>query len=266
MEAAEASQPEDDQPCSPGSATRGGERLGKFDETGKVSVWPGNTIICPFPVEHPLAQAMLAMNRMIASDYSTYMTTTPPSSYHMTILGGVDPEQRQKNRLPIGITAEMPPETVNERLTERLSRAVFDIPDPIEMQIDPDRYHAPITGTPLRPANAAIASGLYDLRRQIAEVLQFQPDDLTHYMFHATYAYRFRSIPFGVKWGLRKAVHQWRRNAADRLGSFTIPGPVFCSFETMFAFKPLLPLRSHGPRPHTSSQGHDINCEGECPG
>lgn len=233
----------EDPHCAPEPEPGHGDRQGKFDENGRMRIWPGNTTICPFPLTHPLAQAMLEMNRLVTTQYAAYIAPTPSSSYHMTILGGVDPEQIQKGTLPVGIAPSIPLDTSNRILCERLARERFDIPEKIEMEIDPDRHHAPLVGAPLRPANAAIATALYDLRRQIAECMQFHPDDLMRYMFHATYGYKYRHLPYHLKPGLRSAVHEWRRAASERLGVFTVPAPVFCSFDTMGAFTPLLALQ-----------------------
>ncbi|WP_084294730.1 DUF1868 domain-containing protein [Asaia prunellae] len=88
--------------CDSGLRPGGGDRQGKFDADGKPRFWPGNTIICPFGSSHPLAHAMLDTNTLIQRDWSAYITPTPPSSYHMTVLGGVDAEQVAKANWPEG--------------------------------------------------------------------------------------------------------------------------------------------------------------------
>ncbi|WP_025885962.1 hypothetical protein [Asaia prunellae] len=111
------------------------------------------------------------------------------------------------------------------------------------MEIDADRFHAPLVGVPLRPSSPAMATSLYDLRRQLAEVIGFHPDNLMSFMFHATYGYKIRHVPRSLKDVLRREVHSWRRDYAEKLGTIIVPAPVFCSFETMFAFTPLLALQ-----------------------
>ncbi|GGC31715.1 DUF1868 domain-containing protein [Asaia siamensis] len=228
--------------CDAGTKPEGGDRQGKFDAKGQPLIWPGNTIICPFNAADPLAQAMLDMNSLIEREWREYITPTPPSSYHMTILGGVDPEQQAKANWPSGINTALPIADTASILRDRLASRRFDIPETIEMEIDADRFHAPLVGVPLRPANAAMATALYDLRRQLAEAIGFHPDNLMTFMFHATYGYKIRHVPRAQKDVLRRQVHNWRRENADKLGTIVIPPPVFCSFETMFAFKPLLTL------------------------
>ncbi|CDG39388.1 hypothetical protein ASAP_1343 [Asaia bogorensis] len=224
----------------------GGDRQGKFDAQGKPLYWPGNTTICPFAETHPLSVAMLDMNALIRRDWSDHIVPTPPSSYHMTILGGVDPEQKAKNNWPSGISPSVTIEQTTAILRDRLASKAFEFPEKIEVEIDADRFHAPLVGVPLRPANAAMATALYDLRRQLAEAIGFHPDNLMSFMFHATYGYKIRHIPHTQKAPLRKAVHEWRRVTAEKLGTIEIPPPVFCRFETMFAFTPLLALSRKG--------------------
>ncbi|GAB6854571.1 hypothetical protein JCM15831A_15950 [Asaia astilbis] len=186
---------------------------------------------------------MLELHDLIQRDWSSFIALTSPSSYHMTLLGGVDAEQKAKKNWPTGIpeTTSIPDTALLIR--DRLAARRFDIPEKIEMEIDADRFHAPLVGVPLRPANAAMATALYDLRRQLAEAISFRPDDLMTFMFHATYGYRYRHIPRSQKDVLRMEVHQWRRQNAEKLGTLLIPPPVFCSFETMNAFQPLLTLK-----------------------
>lgn len=236
--------PEKEAPaCDTGIKPEGGDRQGKFDAKGQPLIWPGNTIICPFNAADPLAQAMRDMNQLILREWREFITPTPPSSYHMTILGGVDPEQKAKGNWPTGINTTLPIANTAPIIRDRLAAIRFDIPEKIEMEIDADRFHAPLVGVPLRPANAAMATALYDLRRQLAEAIGFHPDNLMTFMFHATYGYKIRHIPRSQKDVLRRQVHGWRREYADKLGVITIPPPVFCSFETMFAFLPILPLQ-----------------------
>ncbi|MFC0500690.1 DUF1868 domain-containing protein [Asaia krungthepensis] len=240
--------PEDKEPScdGPPMPEGGGDRQGKFDAQGKPLLWPGNTTICPFAETHPLSVAMLEMNALIRRDWSDHIVPTPPSSYHMTILGGVDPEQKAKNNWPSGISPSVTLAQTTPILRERIAATTFDFPEKIEMEIDADRFHAPLVGVPLRPANAAMATALYDLRRQLAEAIGFHPDNLMSFMFHATYGYKYRHIPHTQKAPLRRAVHEWRRVTSEKLGIIEIPAPVFCSFETMFAFTPLLPLLHKG--------------------
>lgn len=232
--------------CDAGPDDKGGDRLGKFDASGKPLFWPGNTIICPFEESAPLARAMSALSQQIQRDWSGFITPTPSSSYHMTILGGVDPEQKAKGNWPSGISETASRNDIDAIIRSRLAARTFDFPEHIEMEIDAERFHAPLVGVPLRPASAAMATALYDLRRQLAEAIAFHPDNLMSFMFHATYGYKIRHIPHGQKATLRNIVHEWRHATAGKLGIIQIPAPVFCSFETMYAFTPLLTLARKG--------------------
>lgn len=96
--------PGTDQPfCASATRPQGGDRQGKFDATGTPLFWPGNTIICPFGEADPLARAMLELHDLIQRDWSSFIALTSPSSYHMTLLGGVDAEQKAKKNWPTGI-------------------------------------------------------------------------------------------------------------------------------------------------------------------
>lgn len=219
---------------------------GKFSATGDVLPWAGDTIICPLPFNSPAFHEMLNINAEVTRYFRDYIAATPPSSYHMTIYGGADPQRRAAHLWPTGEALDAPIANINQALLERLQSQRFEYPTPIRMRVDTDENLKGLTYIPLVAADTAERATLYQLRRDIAHTTGLITPNIETFRFHITFGYPFRTMPENIAASFRSASLEWRQKLAARSPSIELPAPLYCRFTDMFAFEPLLTLPRKG--------------------
>lgn len=199
---------------------------GKFATDGTVQVWQGNTLVCHVPPDSAAHDAIRALQEEVKmSRFARFFTFLPPSSFHMTVLGGMSPgfEPRGPRR-----------DTVSAELLKTVEGLTFPATRQARVAELYCGHSLTMTGTgpdgdsPLRAERDALraATGI-------------NPADYDDHVFHITLAYP-------VEWLTRPTAEALVAFSADLTARHApmladIPlGPVeFCNFETMHHFEPL---------------------------
>ena len=202
---------------------------GKFATDGHVQPWAGNTFVChvlPDSAAHDAIREMQEEVKM--SSFARFFTFLPPSSFHMTILGGMSPgfEPRGPRR-----------DTVSAELLGRVEGLRFPATRQARVADLFCGHSLTMTGTasdgdaPFRAERDALraATGI-------------NPADYDDHVFHITLAYL-------VDWLTRPTAEALVAFSAELTERYRAPlkdiqlGPVeFCNFETMHHFEPLKAL------------------------
>lgn len=237
----------------PGMATARDPRLpdvgSKFDAQGHVLPFAGNTIICHLPQQGEHAapfRALLDLFRELPRHgFARKLTLLPPSSYHMTLFGGANDQQRTAAAWPAGIPLDAPIDECTRILQGRLDGFALGGAGPIRMRIALD--DSPADERPLKirlvAADAAEERHLRDLRDRLAERLRLRSPTHDSYEFHITLAYLYQLLSPAEHRDFRAMRTAWHKRLATRCPEIRLPLIEFCRFPDMFHFERLAVLR-----------------------
>lgn len=202
---------------------------GKFATDGTVQLWQGNTFVRHVDPESAAHEAIRAVQEDIKmSRFAGFYTFLPPSSFHMTVLGGMSPgfEPRGPRR-----------DRVSAELLERVAGVALPASQRVRVADLYCAHSLTMTGTgtdgdaPMRAERDALrdATGI-------------NPDDYDDHVFHITLAYLVEWLtPATARAVVEFSAELTARHAAA-LADIPL-GPVeFCNFETMHHFEPLKAL------------------------
>ena len=171
--------------------------------------------------------------------FARKVTALPTSSYHMTIFGGANDQDRARQPWPQGVPIDAPIETCNAMLAQRLSGVRLACELPFRMVVD-ERSAAnrasPIT-LHLQPADAGEAAKLRQVRNRIADALKMRAPDHDRYQFHITIGYQIDWFTAAEQREYEAALLRWRTRLMAENVVFELGAPEYCVFEDMFAFR-----------------------------
>jgi hypothetical protein len=230
-----------DRPRAAEAATLPADVGRKFNADGSVRPFAGNTFIGPVPQQgagFATFDALLTIYREFpAHAFSTKIALLPPSSYHVTLFGGLNESDRNSPRWPQGISGALALQTATtqwlDKLAERHPQAtgfdfVLDEPPP------PMRDGSP--HIPLRPADEATAKRLADLREALARLTGIRRADHDRYQYHLTFGYVHHILTPDEALDLQAATARWMAALPPVLH---VPAFHFCRFKDMYAFESL---------------------------
>lgn len=216
----------------------------KFNADGTVKRFGGNTF-----VGHVLQQGqdydqfdgLLDIYREFpAHGFARKVALTPPNSYHVTVFGGLNDEDRGKPRWPRALPAGMPVEAVTRQWLREL-KARPRLAEP-RFEFAYGRPAAMTDGAPhvpLHPANDATARRLKALRDDLSEFTGIRDRNHDSYQYHLTVGYIHQILTGQEAQALRTATEGWVERLAARSPTLVIPAFHFCSFRDMYAFREL---------------------------
>ncbi|KAF8208704.1 RNA ligase/cyclic nucleotide phosphodiesterase [Mycena galopus ATCC 62051] len=216
----------------------------KFDPDGNVQPYPGNTVIAHLSQSSELHKSLRALHEKLKSSHLSHLyALLPLSSWHMTIFEGVAEYARSvPGRWPDDLPLNASLALCNSLYEEKLSS--FDL------QCDPP-YHLAIMGfSPLvagitlhlEPYTSQENARLRNLRNRLSSLLHIRAKGHDNYGFHMSMAYLLRFPTEEQDMQLMKLLTDHFEDEMPK--EFELGPPEFCSFEDMFAFKPLLYLKN----------------------
>jgi hypothetical protein len=207
----------------------------KFDATGAVLPFPGNTFLCHIPpngeAHAALREASLALQ---AGPMAGTFSFLPPASFHMTVFEGVVDAGRMDARWPEGVANDLALEAV----TDRFLAAVAPLEVPAAHRIRP---MAVFGGFSLAVAGATPEdeASLRHCRQLLSDATGIRRPDFATYGFHVTLAYPLRWLTVAEA----EAVIDLSERVFDRLQArapeIALGRIEFCSFDDMHLFRPL---------------------------
>lgn len=216
----------------------------KFNADGTVRPFGGNTFIGHIAQQgagYKVFDALLTMYREApAHAFARKLALTPPSSYHVTVFGGLNDEDQGRPRWPRALPPGLSLGAVTQRwLRELQSRPGIDA-RPFEFAFgQPDTMVDGAPHLPLHPANDATAQRLAALRDELSALTGIRDKDHARYAYHMTFGYLFQLLSSGEAQALQAATADWVDRIAARAGTLSIPAVQFCSLRDMYAFRVL---------------------------
>ncbi|MEB2111336.1 DUF1868 domain-containing protein [Xanthomonas campestris pv. campestris] len=159
----------------------------------------------------------------------------PPSSYHVTLLGGVNETDRNRGPWP----SDVPLGEINASFLSRLKQRAAAPLGACRFIVDPSVAR---TGSndnlliPLLPADAAATQRLDAARAGLMALTRLQRPDYVNFRFHISLAYLCATLDAAEQAAYRSVVTTWLKRLADA-GPITIPHFHFCTFADMYAFR-----------------------------
>lgn len=220
----------------------------KFYADGRVHRFPGNTVICHVPQQgedSACFDALLDIYREApAHPFVRKIALLPPSSYHMTIVGGANDKPRERKSWPADLPIDMSIARCTEILAGRLRAARLECRLPIKMKVDPSQD--PTNGAPLTlrllPADEAERSKLSNLRRAISDVTKIPISSPDTYRFHISLGYFVEWLTAAEQAAFARTFNRWAQQLALKSPVIALGAPEFCSFDDMFAFHRIMYL------------------------
>lgn len=215
----------------------------KFAPNGRVIPFRGNTILCHVPQQGPEAEAfhgLMDVYRQLPSyAFSRKMTPMPPSSYHMTIFGGANDQERRLPLWPADVALDAPMEECNRLLGERLRAFTLgeDAP-PYRMKVNPAEPSSAETPLTIRllAADPQTETRLRRLRARLSDLLKIRAPGQAEYAFHITLGYTFDWLTPGEDAEFRSALARWKAMLTARAPVITFGAPEYCILDDMYEF------------------------------
>ena len=239
-----ANRPEDESQL----ATIPRDTLLKFNPDGTPRPFAGNTVICHLPQQTRFRDAVVAFGHALrSSSFRTKIAGLPDDSYHATILGGPNDQDRDRYGWPSDIPISTPIAECNRVITERFARFRMNSELPLRFRLDEEKTLAPQrpSGLQLVPADEDEKLKIRKLRDRMAdEVFRYRTADHDSFGFHISMAYQIRALTVVER-------REYQSILMDHLPVLIAAAPVielgipeFCTFGDMYRFEIQTFLRS----------------------
>lgn len=223
----------------------------KFNADGSVHPFAGNTFVGHLGQQgedFAYFDALLDIYRDLPRHaFTRKMAVLPPSSYHVTLFGGLNDIDRINGPWPADIPRDTRIEKANDMYLERLERLPRLVPEgaaPFDFVLDqlpkPSLDGAP--NIPLRPADEATAARLQALRDRLSALTGLRRPDHDRYRYHMTIGYIFQYLTAEESSELRAAQGRWMERLAAMQRPLRIRRFDYCVFRDMYAFRVVRPI------------------------
>jgi hypothetical protein len=213
----------------------------KFNPDGSPRAFAGNTVICHLPEQTRFHDAVVAFGHALrSSSFSAKIAGLPDDSYHVTILGGPNDQDRDRYGWPSDIPITTPITECNRIIGERIARFRMNTELPLRFRIDSERTLAPqlASGLQLVPADADEMRKISTLRDRMAdEVYRYRTPDHDTFGFHVSMAYQMRGFTAGEKQKYQDLLTRHVTTIGAAAAIIELGVPEFCTFEDMYRFE-----------------------------
>jgi hypothetical protein len=207
----------------------------KFDLSGAVQPFAGNTILSHLPPTSPLHASMQTLYTKLASHPLAHLyTLLPPSSWHMTVFEGALDKRREPAFWPAGLDRNATIEECTSFLEEKLKSFDLGIKMPFHLRLV--GFKPLVNGISIHvkaqteEENVAIRG----LRDRLVEAVGMKQGNHERYKFHLSVAYLLRFLSEEQEEGLRMFLEEHFEGMPKE---FELGLPEFCKFEDMFKFE-----------------------------
>ncbi|AOD13703.1 DUF1868 domain-containing protein [Xanthomonas fragariae] len=171
--------------------------------------------------------------------FANKLALLPPSSYHVTLFGGVNEIDRARGPWPSDLGRDVALSDINASFLARLTHRTAAPLGACRFLVDPA---AARTGgndnllIPLQPADGQTAQRLQAARQALMTLTRLQRPDYTNFQFHITLGYLCNTLDAAEQAAYRLALSDWLARLAAA-GPITVPHFHFCTFTDMYAFR-----------------------------
>jgi len=224
------------------------DTLLKFNPDGSPRPFAGNTVICHLPQQTRFRDAVVAFGDALrSSSFGAKLAVLPSDSYHVTILGGPNDQDRRRYGWPSDIPIGTPIAECNRIISEKIARFRMRTELPIRFCVDKEKTLAPQrpSGLQLVPADANEKLKIRTLRDRMAdEVFRYRAADHDTFGFHISLAYQMRGLAAVDRREYQSILVQHLPAIVAAAPVIEFGVPEFCTFENMYRFEVQTLLRA----------------------
>jgi hypothetical protein len=217
----------------------------KMNADGSVRRFEGNTFVGHLPSQgsgFAFFDTLLDLYREWPKwSFRSKLAMLPPSSYHITVFGGLNEDDRGRPRWPAGVPADLPIDVATSTWQRELEKRPRPPPQGFSFRLDappqPMSDGAPFI--PLLPADPATAQRLRELRDSLSALTGIRRADHDSYQYHVTLGY-LHAVLDGVESAELQAAIARCMGRLPRV--VHVPQMHLCRFKDMYAFETLHPL------------------------
>jgi len=217
------------------------DTLLKFNPDGSPRRFAGNTVICHLPQQSRFRDAVLAFGDALrSSSFGSKLAVLPGDSYHVTILGGPNDQDRDRYGWPSDIPISASIAECNHVIGERIRQFRMHAELPIRFCLDKEKTLAPQrpSGLQLVAADANEKLKIRTLRDRMAdEIFRYRAADHDTFGFHISMAYQVRGLTAVER-------REYQGTLTHHLPAIIAAAPViefgvpeFCTFGDMYRFE-----------------------------
>jgi hypothetical protein len=224
------------------------DTLLKFNPDGSPRPFAGNTVICHLPQQTRFHDAVVAFGHALrSSSFGAKIAGLPDDSYHATILGGPNDQDRDRYGWPSDIPITTPMAECNRVIAERFARFRMHTELPLRFRLDKEKTLSPQrpSGLQLVPADADEKLKIRTLRDRMSdEVFRYRTADHDTFGFHISMAYQMVGLTDVERREYQSILmhHLPALNAATPIIELGVPE--FCTFGDMYRFEVQTLLRT----------------------
>jgi hypothetical protein len=213
----------------------------KFNPDGRPRPFAGNTVVCHLPQQSRFRDAVAALGDALrSSSFAGKLAVLPSDSYHVTILGGLNDQDRTRYGWPSDLPINAPIAECNRIIGERITRFRMHSELPIRFCVDKERTVAlqRASGLQLVPADATERLKLQMLRdRMAAEVFSYRAADHDTFEFHVSLAYQMSGFTTEERRDYQSELARHLPTIVAAASVIEFGVPEFCTFEDMHRFE-----------------------------
>ena len=209
----------------------------KFARSGGALPYPGNTVISDVCPGNPAYDVMSACRSLLLdSPLAPHYIPLPQSSYHTTVIRGVNHLVRAADYWP----AHMPIDTPFEQMDDWFERTVSGVPNPgpFSMRFHRARINEEDFRIQLLPADENSLAALRRYRDLIADALGLYLPGHESYTFHITLAYTL-TVPETDEADALSAIEGQINDLLAVQPAFTVDPPHVAFYHDMLEFYPV---------------------------
>ena len=212
-----------------------GTQIGKkFSENGQPLSYPGNTIVSDLTKNNSAYPVMRCIRQMMqASPLASLFIFMPESSYHMTVIRGMNDHVRDSAYWPPDLKPNAPFLEADEKLKN--AYASVPVPQGFHMRFTELKITGEDARVRLAPESSEAERTLRAYRDAIADALHFRLPGHDEYTFHMTVAYT-RLLPDAKGTEALDALTREAQTYLNAQPSFFIGAPYVAYYDNMLEF------------------------------
>lgn len=217
------------------------DTLLKFNPDGTPRQFAGNTVICHLPQQCQVWEAVAGFgNALRSSSFAHKLGILPSDSYHVSILDGLNDQDRARYGWPSDIPIATPIKECNRIIGDRIAQFRMRAELPIRFRLDAEKTLVPqrASGLQLAPVDADEKRKLDILRDRMAtEVFRYRADGHDTFGFHISMAYQLRVFTVAETREYRGLLTQHLPAIVGAAPVIELGDPEFCTFDDMYRFE-----------------------------
>ena len=208
---------------------------GKFNTSGEVQTWRGNTFLCHVVRSSPSFSALVELQEQIKrSEFGRLITFLPAPSFHMTVFQGLSPGKQGKDDWPAGLPEDVHRDHATAEMLNRVQNV--QLASNYEIRVA-DLFCA--SSLTVEGRDDAAEATLRQARELLRETTRISPPDFDTYVFNISLGYLIQWLSESTARELVEFSDSLFGTFESRLQSIELEPCAFCNFENMHAFFPV---------------------------